>query len=71
MFKVKRIGVMIIVCVFLLSGRSNANVLLDRVVAVVNQEVITWSELYKTMEAEASPGLKELQGDEREEYSSK
>jgi peptidyl-prolyl cis-trans isomerase SurA len=40
-------------------------VLLDRVVAVVNQEVITWSELYKAMEAEASPGLKGLQGDER------
>ncbi len=48
-----------------LSGNSQAAVLLDRVVAVVNQEVITWSELYKAMEAEASPGLKALQGDER------
>lgn len=65
MFKVKHIGMMIIVCVFLLSGRSNANVLLDRVVAVVNQEVITWSELYKTMETDASPSMKELQSDER------
>jgi len=56
---------MIIVCILLLSGRTNANVLLDRVVAVVNQEVITWSELYKTMEADASPAVKELQKDEQ------
>jgi len=65
MFKVNRVGMMIIVCVLLLSGRTNANVILDRVVAVVNQEVITWSELYKTMEADASPAVKELQKDEQ------
>ena len=34
---------------------SQATILLDRVVAVVNQEVITWSELYRAMEADASP----------------
>jgi len=56
---------MIMVCILLLSGNLRAAVLLDRVVAVVNQEVITWSELYKTMEADASPSIKELQGDER------
>jgi len=56
---------MIIVCILLLSGHTNATVLLDRVVAVVNQEVITWSELYKTMEADASPAVKELQKDEQ------
>ena len=65
MFKVNRVGMMIIVCILLLSGRTNASVLLDRVVAVVNQEVITWSELYKTMEADASPAVKELQKDEQ------
>lgn len=47
------------------AGSSHAAVLLDRVVAVVNQEVITWSELYKTMEAEASPDVKELQKEEK------
>ena len=65
MYKVNRIGMMIMVCILLLSGNLRAAVLLDRVVAVVNQEVITWSELYKTMEADASPSIKELQGDER------
>jgi len=40
-------------------------VLLDRVVAIVNQDVITWSELYKAMEADASPKVKELRDDEK------
>jgi peptidyl-prolyl cis-trans isomerase SurA len=65
MFKVNRVGMIIIVCILSLSDYTNATVLLDRVVAVVNQEVITWSELYKTMEADASPAVKELQKDEQ------
>ena len=44
---------------------SQATILLDRVVAVVNQEVITWSELYRAMEADASPQLKELKEEDR------
>jgi peptidyl-prolyl cis-trans isomerase SurA len=39
--------------------------MLDRVVAVVNNEVITWSELYKNMESEASEQVKALQDEER------
>lgn len=35
-------------------GVSHASALLDRVVAIVNKEVITWSELYKAMEFEIS-----------------
>ena len=65
MFKTSRVGMMVIVCLLLFSDRSHANVLLDRVVAVVNQDVITWSELYKAMEADASPKMKELQKDEQ------
>lgn len=42
---------------------SESPVLLDRVVAVVNKEVITWSELYKVMEFEATEQVKNL-GDE-------
>ncbi|MEW6570504.1 MAG: peptidylprolyl isomerase [Nitrospirota bacterium] len=42
-----------------------AAVLLDRIVAVVNKEVITWSELYKMMEYEATGRLKALSDDER------
>jgi peptidyl-prolyl cis-trans isomerase SurA len=40
-------------------------VLLDRIAAVVNQEVITWSELYRNMESDASPQLKAMTEDER------
>lgn len=40
-------------------------VVLDRVVAVVNNEVITWLELYETMELELAPKLKGLEGDAR------
>jgi len=65
MFKTCRVGMMIIVCLLLFSDRSHANVLLDRVVAVVNQDVITWSELYRSMEADASPKIKGLQKDEQ------
>ena len=65
MFKTYRVGMMIIACILLFSGPTHANVLLDRVVAVVNQEVITWSDLYKAMEADASPKIKELQKDEQ------
>ncbi len=44
---------------------SEASVLLDRVVAVVNKEVITWSELYRMMESEASEQIKALREEER------
>ncbi|MEJ2682762.1 MAG: peptidylprolyl isomerase, partial [Candidatus Sulfobium sp.] len=40
-------------------------VLLDRVVAVVNQDVITWSELYKDMEMDASASVKAMSAGER------
>lgn len=42
-----------------------APVLLNRVVAVVNKEIITWSELYKAMEFEAATQAENLSADER------
>ncbi len=45
---------------FSLSATPQASILLDRVVAVVNKEVITWSELYKAMEFEAATRFKTL-----------
>jgi peptidyl-prolyl cis-trans isomerase SurA len=42
-----------------------AAIVLDRVVAVVNNEVITWSELYKNMESEASEKVRALSDEER------
>jgi peptidyl-prolyl cis-trans isomerase SurA len=50
---------------FLFDSMSYAAVLLDRVVAVVNKEVITWSELYKTMEYEASEQVRQMSEAER------
>ena len=44
---------------------SDGAILLDKIVAVVNSEVITWSELYKAMEFEASPQVKALNERER------
>ncbi len=43
----------------------HAPILLNRVVAVVNKEVITWSELYKTMEYEATTQIKNVSEEER------
>jgi peptidyl-prolyl cis-trans isomerase SurA len=54
-----------ILYLLMLSVASDAAVLLDRVVAVVNKEVITWSELYKMMENEAADQVRALKEEER------
>jgi peptidyl-prolyl cis-trans isomerase SurA len=51
--------------IFCFVQTAHAAVLLDRVVAVVNKEVITWSDLYKMMESEASEQMKALNEEER------
>ncbi len=56
---------LVIIFLFVVTTPSYAAVLLDKVVAVVNQEVITWSELYKSMEADASPQLKGMKDTEK------
>lgn len=61
----KRFWMLSVIYVFLFSGSAQAGVLLDKVVAVVNQEIITWSELYKAMEADAGPELNQLKDDQR------
>jgi peptidyl-prolyl cis-trans isomerase SurA len=50
---------------FIFPAASHASILLDRVVAVVNKEVITWSELYKAMEFEVATQVKSLSDEER------
>lgn len=55
----------IILVVTLMKGTAHDAVLLDRVIAVVNTEVITWSELYQMMEYEATDQLKGLTEEER------
>ncbi|MEW6213611.1 MAG: peptidylprolyl isomerase [Nitrospirota bacterium] len=56
---------LVILLFFILSVASYAAILLDRVVAVVNKEVITWSELYKMMEFETTEQVKALKQEER------
>ncbi len=55
----------LILYILMLSVASDAAVLLDRVVAVVSKEVITWSELYKMMENEAADQVRALKEEER------
>jgi len=56
---------LLILVSFILPAASDASILLDRVVAVVNKEVITWSDLYKAMEFEATTQTKNLSKEER------
>lgn len=51
--------------VFGCAAFANSAILLDRVMAIVNKEVITWSELYKTMEFEASEIVRAMKDDDR------
>jgi peptidyl-prolyl cis-trans isomerase SurA len=54
-------------CVIILGCAAFANsaILLDRVMAIVNKEVITWSELYKAMEFEATEAVRAMKDEER------
>src|SRR5512140_2837412 len=44
---------------------ANSAILLDKVMAIVNKEVITWSDLYKGMEFDATDEVKSMKSDER------
>ena len=61
----KKTSSLAVIFFVLIAAPSQASIILDKVVAVVNQEVITWSELYKSMEADAAPQLKEMKENER------
>lgn len=55
-----RFSFVTVVMLLFFSAVSSASVLMDRVVAIVNKEVITWSELYRLMETDASSQVKAL-----------
>lgn len=50
------------------AAESASPILLDRVIAVVDREVITWSELYKAMEFELGMDLRNLSEAERSRF---
>lgn len=54
-----------VIIMMVLAIPAQGAVLLDRVVAVVNQDVITWSDLYKAMEMDASPAVKAMNAEDR------
>ncbi len=58
-------------CIILLVGYSaiaDGAILLDRIMAIVNKDVITWSELYKAMEFEASDEIRAMKDEERRKF---
>lgn len=67
---VKRAGIVstMILIVLLLAGTDAASVMLDRVVAIVNQDVIVWSELYREMEGSAPPQVREMKQEEKAQF---
>ena len=65
MHKYVNFTVILFLFILILCRPAGAAVLLDRVVAVVNKEVITWSELYKMMEYESTEQMKALSEEDR------
>jgi peptidyl-prolyl cis-trans isomerase SurA len=47
---------------------ANSAILLDKVMAIVNKEVITWSDLYKAMEFEATDEIKAMKDEDRRRF---
>jgi len=62
----KRILLYTFIFSLIMIDKSPSSVMLDRVVASVNNEVITWSELRRAIEFDRQEELKGLEGDERE-----
>jgi peptidyl-prolyl cis-trans isomerase SurA len=50
------------------ASAASSAVMLDRIVAVIDKDVITWSELFKQMEFEMRTQLKDLDGSKRLEF---
>jgi peptidyl-prolyl cis-trans isomerase SurA len=59
--------ILFITIIFILHNISSASVLLDRIVAIVNGEVITWSELRDHINIDGAGYIQGLNGVEREE----
>lgn len=63
-----RVAAVVFLLMVCRAALAESAVLLDRVMAIVNKDVITWSEVYKTMEFEASGTLKGLTQKDRREF---
>lgn len=63
----KKILITLLLSIFLFS-KAQAGILLDKVVAVVNKEVITWSDLYKAMEFESPDEVRTMKEEEKRKF---
>ena len=54
--------------VIALAPVAQSAMLLDRVIAIVNKEVITWSDLYREMEFNASDEIKAMKAEDRRRF---
>lgn len=52
----------------LLFSDAYSGILLDKVVAIVNKEVITWSDLYKAMEFEAPDEVRTMKNEDKRKF---
>ncbi|MBF0329237.1 MAG: peptidylprolyl isomerase [Nitrospirae bacterium] len=61
----KKVLVFFFICAVFFVQNVQAAILLDKVMAIVNKEVITWSDLYRAMEFEATEAVKAMKDEER------
>ncbi len=50
------------------ASAAQSAILLDRVMAIVNKEVITWSDLYREMEFSATDEIKAMKDEDRRSF---
>lgn len=65
---IKKILIIACMLVFCYVVVANSAILLDRVMAIVNKEVITWSDLYKAMEFEATDEIKAMKDEDKRKF---
>jgi peptidyl-prolyl cis-trans isomerase SurA len=58
----------LLLTVFGYTTAASSAILLDKVMAIVNKEVITWSDLYKAMEFEATDEIKAMKDEDRRRF---
>lgn len=65
---VRKMAVGVCVFVWACAAVAQGAILLDKVVAIVNKEVITWSDLYRAMEFEASDEIKAMKDSDKRKF---
>ncbi len=60
------VGVCVFVCAF--AAVAQGAILLDKIVAIVNKEVVTWSDLYRVMEFDATDEIKAMKDSDKRKF---